>query len=96
MAGPTPHPFLKAFAAAAIAFIILTVTVLIGWGPSDGYQTGRLIGYLLGLTILPAVITGFFARRAKTIWSSTKIGVVYFVFLIVVGLLLIIGKLPRQ
>jgi hypothetical protein len=96
MAGPTPNPFLKAFSFAAVFFIVSIVAILTAWGPSDGYQTGRLVGYLFALTALPAVIAGFFARRAKTIWSSTKIGVVYFIVLIAVGLLLIIGKLPRQ
>jgi hypothetical protein len=93
MAGPTPHPFRTAFICAAVAFVILIVAILIAWGP-PGDQGGRLFGFLLALTALPAVITGFLARRAKTAWSGVKIAVVYVVILFAVALLYLIGKLP--
>jgi hypothetical protein len=95
MAGPTPHPFRTAFICAAVAFIIPVVTVLMAWGaPGSGDEGGRVIGFLLGLTVLPALITGFFARRAKIAWSRVKIAVVYVIVLFVVALFYIIGKLP--
>jgi hypothetical protein len=97
MAGVTPHPFRTAFICATVAFIIAVATVLMAWGaPDSSYPGGRLIGFLIGLTVLPAVITGLLARRAKTAWSRTKIGVVYVVFLFAVALFYIIGKLPPQ
>lgn len=95
MAGPTPNPFRTAFICAAVAFVIPVLTVLIAWGPpGSGDAGGRVIGFLLGLTVLPAVITGFLARRAKTAWSKVKITVTYVIVLFAVALFYIIGKLP--
>jgi hypothetical protein len=97
MAGPTPRPFRTAFICAVIAFIIPVVTILIAWGvPGSGYEGGRWIGFLLGLTALPAVITGLLARRAKTAWSPMKVAGVYVIVLFAIALLYIIGKLPPR
>jgi hypothetical protein len=98
MAGPLPRPFRTAFICAAIAFIIPVVTILIAWGaPGSGYEGGgRWIGFILGLTVLPAVITGLLARRAKTAWSPMKVAAVYVIVLFAIALLYIIGKLPPR
>ena len=95
MAGPTPHPFQTAFICAAIAFVIPIIAILVAWGPpGSGEQAGRMVGFLIALTAFSAVITGFFARRAKTAWSKTKIAVIYVVVLFAIALFYIIGKLP--
>jgi hypothetical protein len=65
-----------------------------GGATGSGYDGGRLIGFLLGLTVIPALITGFLARRAETNWSRVKIAVVYVIVLFAVALFYIIGKLP--
>lgn len=100
MKGPTPRPFLKAFIFAAIAFAILLSLALSALGHQAGDQTGNAVGYLVGwfggFTALAALITGFFARRAKTAWSTTKIGVIYIVVLLIVGLVIMIGRLPPR
>jgi hypothetical protein len=93
MAGPTPHPFRTAFICAAVVFIIPVVAASIALG-SPSYEGSRMIGFLLALTALSAVITGFLARRAKTAWSRVKIAVVYVIVVFAVGLLYIIEKLP--
>jgi Kef-type K+ transport system membrane component KefB len=95
MAGPAPRPFLTAFICAAVAFCFPVITVLIAWGP-PGNDGAFLLGFLFALTALPAVITGFLARRAKAAWSGKKIAVVYVIILIAVMLLYVIGKMPPR
>jgi hypothetical protein len=92
MAGPTSRPFLKAFACAAVAFIVPIVAVLIAWGPPAGNGAANLLGQLFALTFIPAIITGFIARRAKTAWSTMKIVVIYILILVVAVILLAAGK----
>jgi hypothetical protein len=93
MTGPTPHPFRTAFICAAVAFVIPMVSLSVAWGPT-GDQGSRLFGFLVALTALPALITGYLARRAKMAWSGMKIAVVYVIVLFAIALLYIIGKLP--
>jgi len=72
------------------------VAVLIAWGPPAGNSASNLIGQLFALTVIPALITGFLARRAKTAWSTVKIAVVYVAVLLVMVILLIAGKIKPQ
>jgi len=97
MTGPAPHPLRTVFLCAAVAFVIAVLAISSGWGPPGStYEGGRWVGFLLGLTALSALITGFLARRAKNAWSRTKIVVVYVVVLIVIPLFYLIGKLPPR
>ncbi len=93
MAGPTSRPFLKAFACAAVAFVVPIVVVLIAWGPPTGDRAPNLIGQLFALTVLPAVITGVLARRAKTAWSTVKIALIYVFVLIILAVVTLAGKI---
>jgi hypothetical protein len=95
MAGPTSRPFLKAFAIAAVAFIVLAV--LIAWGvPTNGNIMANLLGKLFGATFIAAIFTGYLARRAKTAWSTVKIAVIYVAVLFLVTILYLVGKLPQK
>jgi hypothetical protein len=96
MAGPTSRPFLKAFACAAVAFVVPVVAVLIAWGPPKNNHAYDLLGQLFALTAVPAIITGFLAHRAKTAWSMVKIAVIYVLVLVVVVILAIAGKIRPQ
>jgi hypothetical protein len=95
MTGPTSRPFLKAFAIAAVAFIVLAV--LIAWGlPANGNVLANLLGKLFGATFLSAIATGYLARRAKTAWSTVKIAVVYVVALFLFTVFYLIGTMPKK
>lgn len=96
MVGPTSSPFLKAFACAAVAFVVPIVAALIAWGPPKNNYAYNLLGQLFALTIVPAIITGFLARRAKTAWSMLKIAAVYVLVLVAVVILTIAGKIRPQ
>jgi hypothetical protein len=93
MAGPTSRPFLTAFLCAAVAFAVPIVAVLIAWGPPKNNYAYELLGQLFALTAVPAIITGFLARRAKTSWSLVKIIGVYALVLVLVIFLTIAGKI---
>jgi len=93
MAGPTSGPFPKAFICAAIAFVATILVVLIAWGPPKNDYAYNLLGQLFALTVVPAIITGFIARRAKTAWSIMKIAFVYVLVLFAVVILMIAGKI---
>jgi hypothetical protein len=93
MAGPTPRPFRTAFICAGVAFIVPVAIASIALDTS-GYDGSRMIGFLLALTVLSAVITGFMARRAKMAWSTVKIAMIYVAVMLAVLLLYVIGKMP--
>lgn len=94
--GPTSRPFLKAFVCAAVAFAAPIIAVLIAWGPpknKDAYYLLEDLTQLFLLAAVPAMITGFLARRAKTAWSNAKIAVVYVLVFILFVILTIAGKM---
>ena len=93
MAGPTSRPFLKAFACAAVFFVVPIVVVLIAWGPPKNDYAYNLLGQLFALTAVPAVITGVLARRAKTAWSMVKIVLIYVFVLIILAVVTLAGKI---
>ncbi len=81
---------------AAVAFAAPIIAVLIAWGPpknKDAYYLLEDLTQLFLLAAVPAMITGFLARRAKTAWSNAKIAVVYVLVFILFVILTIAGKM---
>jgi hypothetical protein len=91
MAGPTQRPFVTAFACAAVVFVVTVVAMLIAWG-SPGSNGANLVGQLFALTVIPAIIIGIIARRAKTAWPTMKIAVAYVMLVAVLLVVLLAGK----
>ena len=75
----TRHPYRKAFTCGAVALIVLTVafTAVYRRFSAEGFGT------LLGLTMIPAALTGFAATRSKRAWGIARIILLYFVLLVV-------------
>jgi hypothetical protein len=96
MAGPTPRPFLRAFACSTVVFIAIIALVIFAWGPPRNANASNLFGQLFALTFIPAIITGFIARRAKTAWSTMKIAIVYLVVLAAMFVITVAGKIRPQ
>jgi hypothetical protein len=98
VAGPTRSPFTKAFACAAVVYVVAVVAVLVTLGTpnSEGY---RLFGRLFAAVFLPAIVVGFLARRAATVWPLWKF-IVFYVLVLVLSLILqlasMIGEMKRQ
>ncbi len=83
MAGPTSKPFLKAFACAGALFVALIAAALVVLGPPG--NPGHLAGQLLSTVTIPAIATGFFARRSAKAWSIYRIIGTYVVAFIIVA-----------
>ena len=60
--------FQRSFAYAGIGYVLELILVGIFIAPITGYN----VGYIFGQWLLPALVTGFLARRSKTIWSNGK------------------------
>lgn len=52
-------------------------------------------GRMFALTMISHAIVGFLARRSKSAWSFTKVGVVYFVVALIVFLISSYGGMTR-
>lgn len=84
MAGPTPRPFRKAFACAAVAFVVIAGAALAAfWLPNDPSVGSQLAGELVALVAIPALVVGFFARRSAKVWPMWKVAAWYIVVLVV-------------
>jgi hypothetical protein len=90
MAGPTTRPFAKAFACAAVAFVIGTTAIYAALRPSS--DPGRALGYLFATVAVPAVITGFLARRSSTAWLVWRIVITFVVALTLAAALQAVGN----
>jgi hypothetical protein len=99
MAGPTTHPFLKAFACAAAVYAIVVIVALLTLGtPARPEYGARLLGELFSFVVIPALITGFIAWRSKRAWSTWRIVGIYALAQLVVFVLWLvnaIGNLPK-
>lgn len=52
----------------------------------------KATGYLAATVIIPAVITWFFARRAKPGWSWPRIILTFLALLVIVGIAQTVGR----
>jgi len=94
MAGPTPNPFGKAFACAAVAFAVIFGALWMTLGaPRD---PAYIAGYIAGQTILVGVIVGLWAWRSSKNWSLLRVIITYVVILLVCGLLAIVGSMSNN
>jgi hypothetical protein len=74
MRGPTRRPYAKAFAFAAIG-LALGVAAIVTMPPSGGAETaGRMAGWLMMVTAIPAAVVGFVATRSTRVWGLRRIG----------------------
>jgi hypothetical protein len=96
MAGPTTHPFLKAFACAAAVYatVVVATLLLLGMPTRPGYGA-YLLGALFSFVAIPALITGFFAWRSARVWSTWRIVGIYALAQFAVLVLFVISKLPK-
>jgi hypothetical protein len=91
MAGPTKMPFVKAFACAGIAFCIAIVALLMFVG-LPGPAASEAIGRLFAAVAVPALITGFFARRSAVVWPLWRIAATFVGIAIVVMAITVVGR----
>lgn len=95
MAGPTPRPFVKALACSLVAFALATVALVMTLGP-PGPNAPMAFGYLFGTLLVPGLITGFFAWRARKIWPLWRIVLTFVAVLIVTTMLQVAGRIGRE
>jgi hypothetical protein len=91
MAGPTTRPFVKAFACAGIAFCLAVAALLIFVG-QPGPAAGEAIGRLFAAVVIPALITGFFARRSAVIWPLWRIAATFVGIAVIVMAITVVGR----
>jgi hypothetical protein len=94
MAGPTPAPFKKTFACAAVAFVIIYGALWIGLGPPG--NPSYIGGYIFSMVVIPALIVGFWASRSAKNWSLARIIVFYLIFLVIGAVLTYLGTTQRE
>jgi hypothetical protein len=91
MAGTTRMPFVKAFACAGIAFCIAIAALLVFAGP-PGPMAGEAIGRLLAAVVVPALITGFLARRSAVTWPVWRIAATFIGIAVIVLAITVVGR----
>jgi len=92
MAGPTPRPFAKAFACAAVAFVVAVIAVFSTLEvPASSYVGVKLLTRLILNVSVPALVAGFFARRSTKVWSIWKIIALYVLVLVIVHIASVAG-----
>jgi hypothetical protein len=91
MAGPTTRPFSKAFACAAVSFVLGVLALLASVGPPA--DVPEAMGYLFATVVLPAIVTGFWASRSSAAWPLWRTIGTYIAMLIGVVVLQGVGKL---
>jgi hypothetical protein len=69
-------PFVKPFACASVAFCIAIAALLMFVGPL-GPTGGEAIGRLFAAVVVPALITGFLARRSAVTWPLWRIATTF-------------------
>jgi len=96
MAGPTVKPFQKAFTCAAVVFVVVVVATLMLLGtPANPEYAGRLMGRLFAAVAIPALITGFFARRSANAWSTWRIVAIFTLVLVIFVAVQMIGAMSK-
>ena len=87
----TVKPYQKAFAWGVIWLVISTgaLSVMYQNFSAEGF------GHMFALTMLSSAIVGYLAKRNKSAWSFTKVGLVYFVVALIVFLISSYGAMQR-
>lgn len=87
----TVKPYQKAFVWGAIWLIISagTLNVIFHKFSAEGF------GRVFALTMISAAVVGLLAKRSKSAWSFTIVGVVYFVVALIVFLISSYGASNR-
>jgi peptidoglycan/LPS O-acetylase OafA/YrhL len=93
MTGPTPNPFRKAFACAALAFVAIYAGLWLSIGPPA--DPARIAGMVFGLAVTPAIIVGLWARNSKKTWSLFRVIALYVLFLIICAALFVSGSMSN-
>ena len=97
MAQATARPFLKSFGFAAGVFVAWVTAMFLSLGtPTSPEGAGRVIGNILFVTVLPALITGIWARFSGKPWSMLRLGITYFILLVLIAFLSAAGRLAKQ
>jgi hypothetical protein len=91
MAGPTKKPFVKAFACAGVAFCVAVAALLMFAGP-PGPMAGEAIGRLFAAVVVPALITGIFARRSAVIWPFWRIAATFVGITVIAMVITVVGR----
>lgn len=87
---PRRRPFLKAFACAAAAFVLLTAALPAAHGgPADA---AKVMGHTLGVALVPALVTGLWERWSAAAWPLWRSVLTYIVVLVVVAALQAAGR----
>ena len=96
MPGPTSKPFAKAFACAGVVFVAVSIVTLAKYGPlGEGIDISFAVGCLLVVVTIPAVATGYFARRNTKVLSLIRIFATYGMFALVIVVVLLLLWLMR-
>jgi hypothetical protein len=67
----TAHPFFKAFVCAPITFAVVFHGFIRDFAlPDTPEALGFRVRTLFTLSLLPALVTGFWARCSTTLWSA--------------------------
>jgi hypothetical protein len=97
MAQATARPFLKSFGFAAVVFVVWVAAIFLSLGtPASPEGAGRVIGNVLFVTVFPALFTGLWARFSGRPWSMLRLGVTYFILLVLMVFLSAAGRLAKQ
>lgn len=103
MAGPTARPFAKAFACAAVSFMLgvlvlgmLALQASRGASSLDYDALAEAMGYLFGGSATAAIITGFWAWRSSSAWPLWRTIITYIAMLVGGFGLAQVGKLPTS
>jgi len=93
MAGPTAHPFGKAFGCAVVAAILIYLSLRLSFGPPG--DASYIAGYIFGLAMFPAIVVGIWAWRSTKTWSLFRIAATYAVILLICGAIALAGSMNR-
>lgn len=85
----TPHQ--KAFTWGGIWLVVSTGALSLLYQNFSAEGVGRMFA----LTMISAAIAGLLAKRSKSAWSFSKVGVVYFVVALIVLLISSYGAMQR-
>ena len=87
----TIKPYQKAFTWGGLWLVISMGALSVMYQNFSAQGFGRMFA----LTMISAAIVGFLAKRSKSPWRFTKIGLVYFVVALIVFLISSYGAMQR-
>ena len=88
----TRRPYTKAFLCAVVVFIVGMAVFYAGTDlPPSSDQASEAALCLAGAVILPALLTGFMARRAVRPWSMGKIVSVFLLGFAIIAAVQVLG-----